>query len=105
MALGMACGRPASPARVTPNGQVIASNVVRSDYAGSKACSDCHHDIYEQWAASPMRNMTRDAATATIRAPFQGAQLRVGGDTATMESNGATRYMRVDGASGSHRFR
>ncbi|HEY5947984.1 MAG TPA: cytochrome c3 family protein [Kofleriaceae bacterium] len=100
-----ACGRPASPARVTPSGQVIASNILRGDYAGSKACSDCHHDLYTKWAASPMRNMTRDAATATIRAPFDGAQLRVGSDTATMESEGGTRYMRVDGASGSHRFK
>ncbi len=100
-----ACGRPASPARIAPSGGVIASNIVRADYAGSKACSDCHHDIYETWAASPMRNMTRDAATATIRAPFDGAQLRVGGDTATMETVGGARYMRVDGTSGSHTFK
>jgi predicted CXXCH cytochrome family protein len=90
---------------VTPNGEVIASNILRSDYAGSKACSDCHHEIYEKWEASPMRNMTRDAATATIRAPFQGARLRVGGDIATMETEGTTRYIRIEGASGSHRFR
>ncbi|HEX5064439.1 MAG TPA: cytochrome c3 family protein [Kofleriaceae bacterium] len=100
-----ACGRPASPARVTPSGDVIASNMLRGDYAGSKACSDCHHDIYEAWAASPMRNMTRDAATATIRAPFTGTQLKVGTDTATMLTEGQTRYMRVDDANGSHRFR
>lgn len=105
MTVAVACGRPAAPARVTPNGEVIASNILRSDYAGSKACSDCHHEIYEKWAASPMRNMTRDAAAATIRAPFQGARLRVGGDVATMTTEGTTRYIRIEGASGAHRFR
>jgi predicted CXXCH cytochrome family protein len=100
-----ACGRPAARPRVTADGEVIASNILRADYAGSKACSECHHDIYEQWAKSPMRNMTRDAATAAIRAPFNGSQLRVGTDTATMEMDGNTRYMRVDGAGGAQRFK
>ena len=101
-----ACGRPASsPPRITPNGEVIASNILRADYAGSKACEDCHHEIYDKWAASPMRNMTRDAATATIRAPFNGGQLRVGTDTATMETVGNTRYLRIDGAGGKQQFR
>jgi predicted CXXCH cytochrome family protein len=101
-----ACGRPAAaPPRVTPSGQTIASNILRADYAGSKACSDCHHEIYDTWASSPMRNMTRDAVSAAIRAPFNGAQLHVGRDTATMEMDGSTRIMRVDGESGTHRFR
>ena len=101
-----ACGRPASsPPRITPNGEVIASNILRADYAGSKACEDCHHEIYDKWAASPMRNMTRDAATANIRAPFNGSQLRVGTDTATMETVGTTRYLRIDGAAGTQRFK
>jgi predicted CXXCH cytochrome family protein len=100
-----ACGRPQPAARATQGGDVLASNILRRDYAGSTACADCHHDIYERWAASPMRNMTRDAATATIRAPFDGARLRVGGDTATMTSAGGHRYIDIAGASGSHRFR
>jgi len=84
---------------------VIASNILRGDYAGSKACSDCHHEIYEQWAASPMRNMTRDAAAATIRAPFSGATLRVGEETATMTTEGGQRIIAVAGPKGTHRFR
>jgi predicted CXXCH cytochrome family protein len=90
---------------VTPNGEVIGSNILRADYAGSQACSDCHHEIYDKWATSPMRNMTRDAATATIRAPFDGAQLRVGTDTATMETDAGVRYLRIDGAAGTQRFK
>lgn len=101
-----ACGQPPpAPVRATPAGGVIASNIVRADYAGSKACSECHHEIYERWAASPMRNMTRDATTATIRAPFDGATLHVGSDTATMEMVDGKRTMRVVDATGTHRFR
>ena len=106
LVLLIACGSPpTTPSRVAPAGKVVASNVLRGDYAGSPACSDCHHEVYERWAHSPMRNMTRDAATATIRAPFDGATLTVGPDTATMETQGASRYIRVATAKGTSRFR
>ncbi|HEX7703940.1 MAG TPA: cytochrome c3 family protein [Kofleriaceae bacterium] len=99
-----ACGN-ATPARtaVQPPGP-IASNVLRADYIGSGACSDCHSDIYKAWAVSPMRNMTRDAATAQIRAPFDGATLQVGSDTCTMTMDGANRVMRVTSPKGDHTF-
>ena len=104
-AIGLAaCGHPASPARVVGRGPV-ASNLLRADYAGSTACSDCHEPIYASWAASPMRNMTRDAATASIRAPFDGAQLRVGPDTCTMLTQSGARFMRIDAPDGAHLFR
>ncbi len=101
----MGCGQPPPPARVTPAGAEIASNILRRDYAGSSACSDCHHDIYEAWAKSPMRNMTRDAATATIRAPFTGTSLRVGDETARMYTEGTTRIMAIESPRGNHRFK
>lgn len=72
-----------------------ASNILREDYIGSSACGDCHAKIYEAWEKSPMRNMTRDAATATIRAPFDGTTLTVGADSATMEMQGGARFVRV----------
>ena len=100
-----ACGRPAPVPRVTPNDEVIASNILRRDYAGSQACADCHDEVYQKWAASPMRNMTRDASKARIRAPFDGARLRVGTDTATMETVDGARFIRIDGANGTQRFR
>lgn len=71
----------------------VASNVLRSDYAGSTACEDCHAEIYAAWKASPMRNMTRDAATAQVRAPFTGGSLTVGTDTATMTMSGRDRII------------
>lgn len=97
----VACGHPAP---TVPVAAPLASNVLRGDYAGSQACGDCHGAIEKTWAASPMRNMTRDAATAVIRAPFDGATLRVGSDTATMEMIDGVRTMRVVDKRGTHRF-
>jgi predicted CXXCH cytochrome family protein len=82
-----------------------ASNILRGDYIGSSACGDCHGKIYEAWEKSPMRNMTRDAATATIRAPFDGTTFTVGTDTATMEMEGGARFVRVTSGGTTSRFR
>ncbi|HET9620230.1 MAG TPA: cytochrome c3 family protein [Kofleriaceae bacterium] len=76
-------------------GAVVASNVLRADYAGSRACADCHGAIFAAWESSAMRGMTRDARTAVIRAPFDGATLRVGPDTCTMAMQNGERVMRV----------
>ena len=104
-ALGLACGTSTAPLRIAPDLKIVASNVLRGDYAGSPACSDCHSEVYEKWQRSPMRNMTRDVQTAVVRAPFDGATLTVAGDTATMETQGVSRYMRVATAKGTSRFR
>ena len=99
-----ACGGNSAPvATPLPSGP-ITSNVLRADYAGSSACADCHAELYKTWATSPMRNMTRDASTATIRAPFDGAVLHVGDDTCTMTMDGATRVMTVKSPKGDHAF-
>lgn len=73
----------------------VTSNILRGDYAGSPTCGDCHAKIYEAWEKSPMRNMTRDATAAMIRAPFDGTTLAVGGDTATMETEAGAHFVRV----------
>jgi predicted CXXCH cytochrome family protein len=101
-----ACSHPPPPppaAPIVPG--PVASNMLRTDYAGSATCADCHENIYASWEASPMRNMTRDAATATIRAPFDGATLTVGTDTCTMETEGGARFMRVVDKRGTTRFK
>ena len=74
--------------------------MLRADYAGSRACADCHGAIYARWEASAMRGMTRDARSAQIRAPFDGASLRVAGDTVTMATQGGERIMHVVSAKG-----
>jgi predicted CXXCH cytochrome family protein len=99
-----ACGSSAPAAQPPLPSGPITSNVLRADYAGSTACADCHAELYKTWATSPMRNMTRDAATATIRAPFAGAVLHVGDDTCTMTMDGAQRVMTVKSPKGDHTF-
>jgi hypothetical protein len=46
LTLVVACGSQTPPTpptpRVTPSGAVIASNMLRRDYAGSKPCAECH---------------------------------------------------------------
>ena len=102
----VACRGQSTPSRVAPSQkQTVASNVLRGDYAGSRACEDCHATQFAAWEHSPMRNMTRDAATAVIKAPFDGASIQIGADTCTMEMQGASRYMRVTTAKGVARYR
>jgi predicted CXXCH cytochrome family protein len=98
-----ACGpraTPSAPSAGSDGTTLVASNILRADYAGSRACADCHGAIYASWEASAMRGMTRDARTAQIRAPFDGASLRVGDDTVTMTTQGGARIMHVVTARG-----
>lgn len=83
------------PAKVKGAAGPVSSNVLRQDYAGSGECMDCHSKIYDVWLGSPMHGMTRDAGTATIRAPFAGAVFRFKGDHVRMETRGDHRFMRL----------
>ncbi len=80
-----------------------SSNVEHRDYVGSKTCAECHADVAAKVFGSPMFGMTRDAVTATVRAPFSGQQLRLAADTATMLTVQGRRYIELrsqrDGAS------
>jgi predicted CXXCH cytochrome family protein len=69
------------------------SNVLRADYAGSRACAGCHAAIYEAWQRSPMHRMTRELATTEISAPFDGRKLALGDDVATLELRGGQRFL------------
>ncbi len=105
--LVVGCGGSKTPPtpRVTPDGAIIASNMLRRDYAGSKPCAECHDELYARWAASPMRNMTRDAASAAIKAPFTGTKLTVGDETATMYTDDGKRFIKIASPRGDHTFR
>lgn len=104
-----ACARRAAPpappapsaatAPLAPDPRLVTSNVERRDYAGSAVCAPCHAEIYDKWAASPMRRMTRleaDARASPARAPFDGAVFHFKGDRVTMEEHEGRRYMRVE---------
>lgn len=71
----------------------VASNVLRHDYAGSEACADCHPDVYDRWAESPMRRMTRAAGSDAIRAPFDGVRFEFRGDRAELGEVDGVRYL------------
>src|SRR5690242_14755470 len=58
----------------------VRSNIERKDYVGSRVCENCHSEIYKEWLTSPMHEMTRLPATASIRAPFDGRVFRFKGD-------------------------
>jgi predicted CXXCH cytochrome family protein len=105
-------GAPSTAAPLSPGPSVVHSNVLRADYAGSRACAACHSDIYARWEASPMRRMTRLASPsmgappgspgagpippeAAIQAPFDGSVFRFKGDAVTMEEHGGRKYMRL----------
>ena len=96
MFLGASCRAPAgSVATGAAPALETRSNILRADYVGSAACAGCHADVYARWAASPMRNMTRDPEHAAIRAPFAGETFTFKGDQATFFRAGSARLVRI----------
>jgi predicted CXXCH cytochrome family protein len=102
--LAAACGPAVAPPSALParaalagvdDEHLVASNILRGDYAGSASCAPCHAAIYARWSASPMRRMTRLASDTVPRAPFDGARLDFKGDSVTTEEHAGRRYMRV----------
>ena len=97
-ACGPAVAPPAAPPPSSPradDGRLVASNILRGDYAGSAACAPCHAAIYARWKDSPMRRMTRLTSETTPKAPFDGTTFHFKGDSVTMEEHAGRRYMRV----------
>lgn len=102
-ALAAACGPSAAPAPVPPpvppppvsDPNLVTSNILRGDYAGSASCEPCHAEIFARWKASPMRRMTRLSGETKTHAPFDGTTFRFKGDAVKMEEHEGRRYMRV----------
>ncbi|HUH02681.1 MAG TPA: cytochrome c3 family protein [Kofleriaceae bacterium] len=105
-AVGGSCARPDAISRTAPESQLgpdrLVSNALRGDYAGSDECGMCHPAIYAAWERSPMRNMTRMAAGAEIRAPESG-RFELGGDVAIMHTEGGARFMTLQTAADGER--
>jgi predicted CXXCH cytochrome family protein len=72
-----------------------ASNILRADYAGSPSCAACHPSEHAAWLRSPMHNMTRLPAGATVRAPFDGREWRYRQDSARFREQGGQRYLQI----------
>ena len=98
--LALACGgaRRAETQAVRNDG--VTNNTLRSDYAGSQACRECHTEIWDRWLRSPMHRMTRDAASAQIHAPFDGRRLQFMSDSAALEQHDQRRYLSVRSKAG-----
>jgi predicted CXXCH cytochrome family protein len=92
------CAHPAAPPahpRASPPPDVVTSNVVRADYAGSSTCAECHPAEHEAWSRSAMHNMTRSIAEAEVHAPFAGERFVMKGDDAQMETRDGQRYVTI----------
>lgn len=108
LAAAFACGGTLAPPRAPASASMprAPSNVLRADYVGSAACTGCHGEIARAFVDSAMHNMTRDAKSARIRAPFSGETLRLKADQATLTTEGAERIVRVSSARfGDHAYR
>jgi predicted CXXCH cytochrome family protein len=88
----------AQPAPVAVAAGEVRSNILRRDYAGSRACAPCHGDIYDKFMAAPMHNMTRLPGEAKIAAPFDGSRFHFKDDTVAFESAGGDHFMRIESA-------
>lgn len=94
VALLASCGSSPSPTEPAPRpASVVKSNVSFADYAGSKACAGCHAEHAASFERSPMHNMTRAAAGATVRAPFDGTEFHFHDDVAKLETAGRDRFV------------
>lgn len=88
-----ACSRGDAPPS-EQRGPRVASNVERSDYAGSASCQRCHEAIHAAWSSSPMHQMTREIG-ARLRAPFGAPPFRFGDALVSAERHDERYYLRV----------
>jgi predicted CXXCH cytochrome family protein len=105
-ALAVGCaGREAPRSSEGGRARGVESNVLRTDYAGSKACADCHPREYAAWSGSPMHRMTRSLAETSVHAPFDGRPFDLAGDTAWMANEGGVRFLHLRNAKGEELYR
>ncbi|HEX8952520.1 MAG TPA: hypothetical protein VF945_11780, partial [Polyangia bacterium] len=85
----VATAPPSSRAVASAPPAIVASNILRRDYAGSKACEGCHAEEYDKFIAAPMHNMTRLPAAGVPAAPFDGGVFRFKDDEVRFSTRGA----------------
>ncbi|MDB4970943.1 MAG: hypothetical protein JWN44_6632 [Myxococcales bacterium] len=84
-----------APAATGALPSVVASNMLRRDYAGSAACAPCHADEYDRFMTTPMHNMTRLPTAAVPTAAFDG-RFRFKDDAVRFETRGRDRLMTIE---------
>jgi predicted CXXCH cytochrome family protein len=98
-ALLASCGPTRGALATAPSAaaaRAVSSNVLFADYAGTRACEQCHADKVEAWLRTPMHNMTRDPKAADVHGPFDGTTFTFKGDTARLDTIGASRFITID---------
>jgi predicted CXXCH cytochrome family protein len=95
----------AAPAATPAAPAIVASNILRTDYAGSKACQGCHPDEYDKFLAAPMHNMTRLPSAEVPSAPFDGGVFRFKDDEVRFSRRGDDRLMTIVAAGSARTFR
>jgi predicted CXXCH cytochrome family protein len=73
---------------------------VSADYAGSKACAECHDVEHDQWARSLHIRMTKPAAEALMVGNFDNVSFADHGRAYRMESRDGRRYISVSHGGG-----
>jgi len=67
--------QPASAAAaVRTHYPAVPPNTTSADYLGSKACSSCHQEAFDQWQRSLHVRMTKPIAEATVVGDFSGTK-------------------------------
>lgn len=85
----------------------------RSDgYVSSNACQACHPGEYASWRRSYHRRMTQIASRDAVRAPFDGVEIQILGQTLRLSEEDGAFWVSIDGGeprrvvmtTGSHHF-
>lgn len=104
---GAGCGvRPASaptPGPTPSTSPIVSSNVLRRDYAGSRACEPCHDEEYGKFMRAPMHNMTRVPDAGVPAAPWSGS-FRFKDDRVRFEENGRHKVMVIESGGATRTF-
>ena len=68
---------------------------ISADFAGSKACAECHENEHGQWARSLHIRMTKPAAEALIVGDFDDISFADHGRAYRMETRGGRRFISI----------
>jgi hypothetical protein len=82
-----------------------ASNIVRADYAGSKACFACHPKQYAAWSKSPQHLATLPIEAVSEGAPFDGPPLGPAGHGLSFQRQDGVRTFTLPSPSGGQVYR
>jgi hypothetical protein len=94
-----------APTTTAATNAIVSSNVLRRDYAGSRACEPCHHEEYDMFMSAPMHNMTRVPSEKVPAAPWSGS-FRFKDDRVRFETRGDDKLMLIEsGAFGTRTFK